>query len=181
MDRHITEEFEKIQQARDNLHQLVVHQWKQEIVFTWEWWLLVGLTIIPLVLWWNIVDKKRAHEIAFYGCMITITAVILDDFGINLSWWSYPMNLIPMLPPLLTADTILVPIALMTVYQLFSSNWKTFLIANLIAGAFIAFVAEPIFVWIGYYRLISWKFIYSFAFYVAASSLARLIIVRIRK
>jgi hypothetical protein len=181
MSRHITEAYKEINQARDNLEALVIQQWKREIVFTWEWWLLIALTIVPLVLWWRIVDKQRAHEIAFYGCMINIMAIILDDFGIHLSWWGYPVNLLPMLPPLITADSILVPIAFMIGYQLFSSNWRTFLIANAIIGAFIAFVAEPIFVWIGYYQLITWKLGYSFLFYIAASSLARLVVVRISK
>ncbi|WP_270881621.1 CBO0543 family protein [Paenibacillus aestuarii] len=178
---HLTDAYEEVQKARDKLHQLTVHQWKHETVFTWEWWLLVGLSIFPLIIWWRIVDKKRAYEIAFYGCMINIMAVILDDLGTNLSWWGYPMKLIPIIPPLLTADSILVPIILMVVYQLFSSNWKTFISANILTGAVIAFVAEPIFVWIGYYHLNTWKFIYSFLFYITASSLARLIILRISK
>ena len=148
---------------------------------TWRWWVLLGLTLGPIVVWWKIVDKKRAYEIALYGCILNITAVILDNVGTALLWWSYPIKLIPIVAPFFTPDSLLVPIVLMIVYQFFSSNWKRFLSANLIAGAFLAFVAEPIFIWLGYYQLNEWKLAYSFLFYMAASSFARIIILRIIK
>ncbi|CAG7614492.1 hypothetical protein PAESOLCIP111_01715 [Paenibacillus solanacearum] len=176
---HITKAFEEVQKAREQLHQLDYKQWMDESLFTWEWFLLAGLTTIPLILWWIILDKKRAYEIAFYGCMINIMAIILDDFGTNLAWWGYPIKLLPTIPPLLTADSILVPIVLMIIYQMFSTNWKKHLIANAITAAFLAFIAEPIFIWIGYYQLNSWKLLFSFLFYNAASALARFIIMKI--
>ncbi|CAG7633932.1 hypothetical protein PAECIP111802_01996 [Paenibacillus allorhizosphaerae] len=163
------------------MHHLDFKQWKADSLFTWEWFLLAGLTTIPLIIWWKVLDKKRAYEIAFYGCMINIMAIILDDFGTNLSWWGYPIKLLPTIPPLLTADSILVPIVLMIVYQRYSSNWKSHVISNLIIAALVAFIAEPIFIWIGYYELNSWKLIYSFLFYNVASSLARFIVIKIGK
>ncbi|HJV45821.1 MAG TPA: CBO0543 family protein, partial [Bacillota bacterium] len=132
-------------------------------------------------IWWKLVDKKRAYEIAFYGCMINIAALILDNVGTTLQWWVYPIKLEPLAPPMLTADSILVPVILMFVYQRFSSTWKSFFIANLITGACIAFLAEPLFAWIGYYQLIHWKFIYSFLFYILTSAGARWTILRIVK
>lgn len=181
MHNHITKAYKELLQAREQLHHLSSNQWKQENVFIWEWWLLVGLTVIPLIIWWKLVDKKRAYEIAFYGCMINIFSVILDDLGTNLLWWGYPVQLIPVVPPLLTADSILVPIIFMLVYQSFSASGKSLFIANLVTGAFVAFVAEPFFVWLGYYQLISWKFTYSFIFYILVTLFARLIIVKIVK
>jgi hypothetical protein len=178
---HLTETFKEVQKVRENLHQLDVKQWKQDALFTWEWWILAVLSFVPLIIWWKLVDKNRAYEIAFYGCMINIMALILDDFGTSLTWWGYPIKLIPFLPPLLTADSILVPIILMLVYQYFSSSWLSLFIANLIAAAFLAFVAEPVFIRLGFYQLNGWKLIYSFIFYIASSALARLITVRIVK
>ncbi len=179
---HVTKTFLKAQQVRAELHRLDVSQWLHATFLTWEWWLLVGLTIIPLFIWWKVLDKSRAYEIAFYGCMINIMAVILDDIGTNLSWWSYPIKMIPIVPPLLTADSILVPIVFMIGYQFFSlSSLRIFLISNLITACFLAFAAEPMFVWIGYYKLYDWKFIYSFLFYMVSTSVARLIIVKIVK
>jgi hypothetical protein len=180
MNEHISGAYKELMQLREKLHHLSLTQWKQESMFTWEWWLLVGLTVIPLIIWWKTVDKKRAYEIAFYGCMINIFALILDDLGTNLLWWGYPIGLIPVMPPLLTADSILVPIIFMMVYQKYSVTGKLLFISNVVTGAFVAFVAEPIFVWVGYYQLLKWNFIYSFLFYILATSLARLIIVKIK-
>ncbi|MCD1260596.1 hypothetical protein B5M42_017475 [Paenibacillus athensensis] len=181
MNNDISPTYEELMQARERLHKLDWNQWKTDALFTWQWWLLVGLTVVPLILWWNFVDKKRAYEIAFYGCMINISALLLDDFGTNLSWWGYPLKLLPILPPLVTADSVLVPIALMVVYQLFSTGWKKFLLANLIMGVFLAYVAEPVFIWIGYYDLYTWKAGYSLLYYVSASTLARFIIIKLVK
>lgn len=178
---HISETFQKAQQVREELHQLNVRQWYLDSFLTWEWWLLVGLTIVPLVIWWKMLDKNKAYEIAFYGCMINIMAVILDDIGTNLSWWSYPIKLIPVVPPLLTADSILVPIFFMIIYQFFSSSLKRLYISNVITACFIAFVSEPLFIWLHYYKLNDWKLIYSFLFYLTSTSIARFIIVKIVK
>jgi hypothetical protein len=180
-NNHITKTFQKAQKMRVELHRLNISQWFHETFLTWEWWFLVCLTIVPLVIWWKVLDKSRAYEIAFYGCMINIMAVILDDIGTNFSWWSYPIKLVPIVPPLLTADSILVPIIFMIVYQLFSLSLRTFFISNLITACILAFAAEPMFVWIGYYKLYDWKFIYSFLFYIVSTSVARLIIVKIVK
>lgn len=174
-----TAAYKAVQKIRSELHHAAFRQWKHDSLFTWEWWLLFGLTLIPVFLWWMILDKKRAYEIAFYGCMIDIMAIILDDIGTNLSWWGYPVKLLPIIPPLLTADSILVPIVLMLVYQWFSTTWRSHLITNLLAAGFLSFIAEPMFTWIGFYQLNEWKYLYSFIFYNLCTSLARLIIVRI--
>ena len=44
-------------------------------MFSWEWWLLVALTVIPLILWWIFLDRKRAYEIGSEsgGDTLTIT------------------------------------------------------------------------------------------------------------
>ncbi|WP_238357821.1 CBO0543 family protein [Cohnella zeiphila] len=171
-----SETLQEVQKLRAEMHRLEILRWKQDEVFTWQWWLLAALTVIPLILWWLAVDKKRAYEIAFYGSMIDLMALLLDNFGTNLLWWSYPIKLLPILPPLITADSVLVPIFLMMVYQYFSVTWKSHWIANLIAAAFLAFIAEPIFIWIGYYKLSGWMLVYSFLFYNASTTLAKLII-----
>ncbi|HJV44869.1 MAG TPA: hypothetical protein VJ824_03990, partial [Bacillota bacterium] len=96
MKNHITKSFEEIIRLREQLQQKDLLYWKNESVFTWQWWLLVGMATIPLIIWWKLVDKKRAYEIAFYGCMINIAALILDNVGTTLQWWVYPIKLEPL-------------------------------------------------------------------------------------
>lgn len=179
--KHMTESFKELQEAREQLHRMAVHHWKSDVVFTWEWWLLAGLTIIPLILWWIFVDRKRVYEIALFGCLLDIMCLILDNIGTDLLWWAYPIKLIPTVPVLFTADSILVPIVFMVVYQLFYTTWWSIMIFNLITAGLLAFIAEPIFTRIGYYHLNEWRYAYSFVFYLLAAATARLIIVRIKK
>lgn len=110
-----------------------------------------------------------------------IMSVFLDNVGTAFLWWSYPIKLVPVAAPCFTPDSILVPIVFMITYPYFSSTWKQFTISNLTIGIFLAFVAEPIFTWLRYYQLHEWKLVYSFLFYMAASTLARIIILRITK
>lgn len=35
------------------------NNWLNNELFTWNWWVLVGLIIIPLLLWIKVVDRKR--------------------------------------------------------------------------------------------------------------------------
>lgn len=173
--------FSEIQRIRGQLCQLSLSQWKTEMLYTWRWWLLVGLTAIPLLIWLMILDKKRAIEITLYGCLISIMADILDNIGTELLWWSYPIKLIPIVVPFYTPDSILVPAVLMVVYQYFSRRWGQFLISNLVAGAGLSFVAEPIFVWLGFYQLHDWRLVYSYLFYMVSTVLARMIIIGLSK
>lgn len=167
------EEINKIQEQLTNAN---YQRWIQEDFLTWKWWLLIALSIIPWFIWTKIVDKQRIHEILLYGFFISIIGTVLDIIGTELVWWSYPIKWFYMIPPLLPADLTLVPVTMMIVYQ-YSPKWKTFFIANLIVGAFLAYIAEPIFAWLEFYKLHSWKLTYSFIVYVAGTLLVRWIVI----
>jgi len=53
--------------------------------------------------------------------------------------------------------------------------WKPFLFASTILALALAFVAEPLAVYIKQYQLISWKFIYSFPLYIVLAVLGKLV------
>lgn len=41
--------------------------WFDNTFLRWEWWVLIALTIIPWIVWWKFVDKKRIYELLTYG------------------------------------------------------------------------------------------------------------------
>lgn len=156
--------FIEIQEVRTHLRELVIERWKDEILFTPQWWVLVILLIIPWIAWWKIVDKTKLKSIFLYGMLILILNTLLDNIGTDLIWWSYPVKLGPFIPPLLTPDFTIVPILMMIVYQFFTS-WKSFLIANFALSIVIAFIGEPLFIYFGFYIVHTWSLFFSFIYY----------------
>ncbi|NHM32056.1 hypothetical protein [Neobacillus terrae] len=101
--------YRDIQQLRGKLRDISYEHWLHNDLFTWRWWLLLLLTIVPWIIWWRLVDKKRVAEILLYGTLIAILAILLDNIGTDLIWWGYPTKLFQMFPPLVPADITVVP------------------------------------------------------------------------
>lgn len=172
--------LETIEKVRDQLRYMVFDRWKEKVFLTWEWWLLLLLTILPWVIWWKFVDKNRLYEILPFGLIIIILTSTLDILGTELLWWSYPIKLVPVVPPLITPDVAIVPCLMMVVYQYFTS-WKSFFLANFVLSVLAAFLGENLFIWLDYYELNSWKLIYSVLYYNVAGAIARWIITKINE
>ncbi len=181
MSLYLLNSYHTIEMKQQELHQLSLHFWLDHNLWTWKWWLLLVLTVLPLIIWWKVLEKTKGFEIAFYGSMLSLSALILDVIGSEWDWWAYPVKLLPGIPPFITADSILVPVVFMIVYQHYSLTWKTFFISSFIMAMIVAFLCEPIMIWVGYYQLVKWKLVYSFLYYLLATCIARYLIVKIKR
>lgn len=158
--------FQDVENAGKDFLDMRHQHWLQHNVFTWQWWFLFCLTIVPWFLWWRLVDKKQLVQMFLYGTLIVIITTTLDIIGTNLRFWAYPQQLFWFLiPPLLPVDSTLMPVEHMLVYQYFR-RWRNFVIALCIVAVFNALVAEPLFTKSGMYELYSWKYAYSIPIYV---------------
>lgn len=157
--------------ARD----LSIEHWLKYELFTWRWWLILVITIIPYIIMWKIVDRKRILEIAVYGLHLNIFSTLLDVLGSELVLWHYGLQLIPTLPALFPYDFSIVPMVHMVMYQRYT-KWKDFIIANAIVNAIFAFIAEPALTWLKIYEPISWKYVYSFPIYLTLIIASRWIV-----
>lgn len=134
--------------------------WFNNVVFTYQWWLLVAITIIPFIIWWKIVDRKRFFEIMTYGLLVSLLSGLLDAIGVETDGWEYKYDLIPLLDVFIAYDITVLPVSFMIIYQYFS-KWQSFAIAHIILAFIFAFVAEPLLIWLDIYQLIKWQHIYS--------------------
>jgi len=151
-----------------------ISYWTEHVFNTWQWWLNIATLILPLILWWKLVDKKRLMEIVIYGFLASAFAVFFDITGETMVLWEYPYLVFPMDYILIDTDYSVLPIAYMLVYQYFSS-WKGFISANIVLSAIFSFLAEPLLVWMGLYEIHGWKYIYSFPIYVAIAIVSKVI------
>ncbi len=167
--------FYKYLATKKHMKALSLEHWTKFEVWKWNWWLSVVLTIIPLYIWWKIVDKKRLMEIVAYGFFINISASFLDVLGSEFVLWDYPVRVIPNLPRLVPIDFTVIPVVYMIVYQFFP-KWKGFLIASTVVAATFSFIAEPLLVWMKLYMLNTWKYYYSFPIYIAMAVVGKLMV-----
>jgi len=165
--------YEVVEKAQHNAIDLNIQYWIEHSVFTFQWWLLIIVFIGPWIIWWRLVDKKRLVEISLFGFILMIAVVLLDDLGVSLKLWSYPIQIIPMIPRLVAIDQGIIIVAHMLVFQ-YCLRWRSFLIVNIIMAIVFSYIAEPITVWLSIYKLTNWKYSYSLPIYVLKAVLIRL-------
>lgn len=139
--------------------------WIHEVLFSFQWWILLIVTIALIIVWLIILDKKRIFEIIIYGLMVALIANTGDSFGISFSLWGYPYSLFHT-PEIIEIHDFLMPIIYMIIYQYFRT-WKSFMMANAINAFFFALILEPLLVWLGIYELYQWSYLYSIIPYFA--------------
>ncbi|MEW9672769.1 CBO0543 family protein [Ammoniphilus sp. 3BR4] len=162
------------------LSEVTLDYWLHHDLFTWRWWILLGFSIFPSAIWWKILDKTRKPEILLYGFCTAFLATFLDVLGWNLNLWSYPHKLLPLSIPLIPADLIILPIFYMLVYQRFLT-WRSFFWANIALAFILAFIMEPLFLWIEISKFLAWKHVFSFPIYIAISILGKWVTMKIMK
>lgn len=169
------DKFKDIINLQQKLSTLEHQYWIKNVVFSFNWWLLFILLITPWFFWWKLTDKKRIKEILLYGTYIMIVSSTLDDFGLALSFWAYPYQLLQVGDRLNSVDLTVLPILYMLIYQYFP-KWKNFVISNLVFAFCCAFVFEPLLIRTGIYIKITWKYIYSFPIYFLIPILGKFIL-----
>jgi hypothetical protein len=141
-------------------------EWLQNDLFRWRWWLLVALYIGCIYIWWKTVDKSRLKEIVLYTAMIIVIILALDELGEELTLWDYPTDIFPLFPPISAIDFSCMPLIYSLIYQ-HCRTWRKFIIATLLMAAIFCFICEPLFVFLGIYQPLTWKYYYGFPIYTA--------------
>lgn len=161
--------YEQIREVHKELSEMRLEYWIHHNLFSYQWWLLLIVLIVPWIVWWKYVDKNKIGQILLYGSLLMILVTMLDDFGVESHLWSYPYQLINLLPRLISIDQGIIVIAHMFLYQYFP-KWKKFLLANTVMAIIFTFIFEPITVWLGIYKLENWRYIYSLPIYIIKAS-----------
>lgn len=158
--------LEELMKAERTYHEVLKNYWNDKNFLTARWWFLVVLSIVPAIIWWIVVDKKKLIENTAFGLFYGVAAIFLDSIGSNAMVWTYPVRLTPYInPQLYPYDVGVVIIPFMLVYQRYSFSFKKFLIATGVLSLFLAFVAEPSMELLDIYKELTWKHIYSFPIY----------------
>ena len=134
------------------------------MVFTWRWWFLVSLSLLPWILWLIVHDRKNRHNLLYAGLFTMLPATFLCIIGVSQGWWKYNTWVLPDLPQYLPWDLSVMPVTAMLFYQFYPriKPW----IKGAVFGVVGAFVVEPIFIWLGIYEPTGWKLYYGVPIYI---------------
>ena len=165
IDPYLIQKISELMNVYRNAFAQICKLWADEIVFTWHWWLALGLTIAPWVFWAFVHDKKQSHRLFNAGFITLLIASLLDLIGIYIGLWQYHTMVVPLVPAYLPFDWSFMPVTAMLFYQFVPkiSPW----IKAVVFSAIGSFIVEPIFTWIGIYHRIHWEYWYSFPIYIA--------------
>lgn len=173
------ERMNEILSVQQELSLLRWNYWKETVVFSPQWFFLLGSFLVLLIIWIKVVDKRKLHEILLFGLITLIIASVLDTVGGELNFWDYPYMVLPWGPRVISID-IMIAIFFMLLYQYFIS-WKTFLFGSVILSFIFTFIFEPIAIYLNIYKPLMWKSIYSFPIYILLAVSIRWLVVKLNK
>ena len=90
-----------------------------------------------------LLDKSRRMEICLYAPLALIIAMGIVEYGEELTLWDYPTDIIPIFPPLTSANLLMLPLSYSLAHQYFHTTGR-FVVAVLIITGVICFVIEPL-------------------------------------
>ncbi|OIJ16803.1 hypothetical protein BKP37_04535 [Anaerobacillus alkalilacustris] len=137
--------------------------WLNSVVFTWQWWVGVGLSIIPWILWIFFRKKESTLRLLSVGFFVMFLSTFLDSIGAQLGLWYYKYAPLPFIPAFFPWDTTLMPVVIMFLLQIKPKTSPYF--KGLIFAVGTSYVGEPFFIWIELYQPVAWKHIHSLPIY----------------
>ncbi|KAA0566711.1 hypothetical protein F0342_01280 [Bacillus sp. CH30_1T] len=157
---------QKIHKIYETMHQTYIEKfelWREEIMFGWQWWIGVFLTIIPWILWAKYRPKESTHRLLYIAFFVMVIAIWLDSIGVQLGLWHYNYEVLPFSPSYKPWDITLIPVLTIVFIQIKPN--VSFLKKGILYGFLVSFIAEPVFVWSDFVVYTGWKYIYSFPIY----------------
>jgi hypothetical protein len=147
------EQLDKAVKLRKESADILLDYWSRYSIFTtFEFWCIVSLFFVPLIVIILKIDKSKIFLIGFYGYSVHMLSFYINLLGVNRGLWSYPFQLIPTMPSF-AFDSSFVPVTFMLVYQWTLNHKKNYYKMALIVAVLLAFIIDPIFVKMGLIRL----------------------------
>src|SRR5690625_1557519 len=106
-----------IRATTEEINQYQIEYWQSFSYFTtWQFWALVLMLILPLIVLFIAIDKSKILLLGFFGFNYHVWFSYTNSIGIGLGLWEYPYHLIPGLPSF-SLDASFVPVSFMLLYQ----------------------------------------------------------------
>jgi len=164
INHRIIEAVEKANREFHHANLEIYNIWISDMVFEWHWWVNLGLSILPWLLWIRFRKKDSTHRLLYAGFVVLIISSFLDMLGMTLGLWGYSTKVIPIIPPYFPWDFSLIPVIAMLFYQI-KPNVKP-LFKAVLFSLLSSFVSQPFFAWLQFYNPKHWEHYYSFPIFI---------------
>ncbi|MDF2961353.1 MAG: hypothetical protein K0S39_3088 [Paenibacillus sp.] len=154
MDQQTANRIDQLYEQVEKAHKELCAIWRQDILFTWQWWLLFVLFISAWTLWITCRKKQSTSRLLFAGFTVLILSSWFDFVGTALGFWSYRIVLVPTIPSFFILDFTLLPISVMLLLQ-YKPDANPYVKAA-VFGLLTALIGEPAVIWLGTYHPIHW-------------------------
>ncbi|MGO4887634.1 CBO0543 family protein [Anaerobacillus sp. MEB173] len=160
---HDPKKIEQLYKQISEINDEKLSIWVEVVLYTWQWWIGVILTVLPWIAWILYRRKDCTFRFLTVGFFIMFISTLLDAIGVQLGYWYYKHAVLPFIPAFAPWDTTLLPVVIMTLLQI--KPTVSPYVKGLIFAGLTAYVGEPFFNWIDLYEPTVWKHIYSFPIY----------------
>ncbi|WCK53567.1 hypothetical protein PP175_19850 [Aneurinibacillus sp. Ricciae_BoGa-3] len=163
MQDSVRNKIQTIYDSTERMNREYLAIWRDHILFSWEWWVCLLLTIVPWMAWVKFRKKESSDRLLYAGFFVLIISSYLNFLGISYGLWWYLVDVIPTVPSFVVWDCSVLPVMSMLFLQ-YKPEYSPYIKA-LLFSLFNSFVAETIFRWIGFYEPKNWNSLYSFPLY----------------
>ena len=113
------------------------------------------MVIIPLVVLYFKIDRRKIFQLCFFGYSIHVLAAYTDALGIRKNWWDYPYVVFPQLPGSIGIDASLIPVYFILLYQWCLNKNKNYWLYGTLSSLGFTFLFKPLLVWMNIFQLYS--------------------------
>ncbi|RSK27598.1 hypothetical protein EJF36_12310 [Bacillus sp. HMF5848] len=119
---------------------------------TWQWWVNLSFMVIPLIILYFKIDRKKVFLICFYGFSFHTLVAYVDIYMNSYGYWSYPHFLVPFLSNF-ALNSSFIPIAYMLVFQYCLNQNKNYYFYSLITSLIFGFLFAGTLQLLGLFKL----------------------------
>jgi hypothetical protein len=146
-----SEFWEQIFKKNTEVNAFYSDYWKDYSDFgNWQFWVVLALLIIPLLVLCFTIDRKRMFELFFFGYTVHILWTYIDiALGRN-GYFVHKYFLTPLLPNAANMTASVLPVGFLLVYQYCTNKQKNFYLYTIILSACFAFAFASIEQYMGF-------------------------------
>lgn len=141
-----SEMLHDIAEVREKATHMFIDYWNTySAIDAWQFWvILICFFVLPLLVLYVVIDRKKIFLIGFYGFNINVWMNLLDTIGLQLNLWTHAYAIIPFSPTGFSANAALMPVVFMLVYQWTLNHNKNFYLYSLFAAMFFSLILVPL-------------------------------------
>lgn len=132
--------YQKLYELREQLTNLRTEYWHlYSDMSTWYFWFNLASVVIPFIILYFVIDRKRIFEIAFFGYTAHLLWANLDTFLAMRNYFTYPHTITDLIPLGVNVTAVVFPITFMLLYQYCTNKNKNFYLYAIVVAFIFAY------------------------------------------